>query len=63
MNSLRRETDAFELATFRTDFPTLVKALKSIARNTCCNKCQEAAFVARAALRNVGIDYETDESL
>ncbi len=26
------------------------KALESIAANTCCDKCQEAAFVARAAL-------------
>lgn len=25
-------------------------ALSSIARNTCCDKCQEAALVARAAL-------------
>jgi hypothetical protein len=25
-------------------------ALKSIARNTCCDRCQEAALVAKAAL-------------
>lgn len=28
----------------------LEAALSSIARNTCCDKCQEAALVARAAL-------------
>jgi len=27
-------------------------ALQSIAANTCCDKCQEAALVARAALEN-----------
>jgi formylmethanofuran dehydrogenase subunit E len=27
------------------------KALKEIAANICCDKCQEAALVARAALR------------
>lgn len=29
---------------------TLEAALRSIAANTCCDKCQEAALVARAAL-------------
>jgi len=29
----------------------LREALESIARNTCCDKCHEAALVARAALR------------
>lgn len=29
----------------------LREALKSIAANTCCDNCQEAALVARAALR------------
>jgi bacterioferritin-associated ferredoxin len=29
----------------------LEKALKSIAINTCCDKCQEAARVAREALQ------------
>lgn len=29
----------------------LVEALRSIAANTCCGTCQEAALVARAALR------------
>ena len=28
----------------------LREALRSIARNTCCNGCREAALVARAAL-------------
>jgi len=28
----------------------LEAALRSIAANTCCDKCQEAALVARAAL-------------
>lgn len=28
----------------------LEEALESIANNTCCEKCQEAALVARAAL-------------
>jgi hypothetical protein len=26
-------------------------ALESIAKNTCCDRCQEAALVAKAALR------------
>jgi NMD protein affecting ribosome stability and mRNA decay len=29
-------------------------ALKSIAANTCCDRCQEAALVAQAALRARG---------
>ena len=28
----------------------LIATLQSIASNTCCDKCQEAALVARAAL-------------
>jgi len=32
----------------------LEKALRSIAANTCCDKCQEAALVARAALEDKG---------
>lgn len=32
----------------------LEKALRSIAANTCCDKCQEAALVARAALAESG---------
>lgn len=30
----------------------LEAALKSIAKNTCCDKCQEAALVAREALED-----------
>jgi len=29
----------------------LREALRSIASNTCCDRCQEAALVARAALQ------------
>jgi len=29
----------------------LREALRSIASNTCCDRCQEAALVARAALK------------
>jgi hypothetical protein len=28
-----------------------LEALRSIASNTCCDRCQEAALVARAALK------------
>ena len=31
----------------------LLEALQSIAANTCCDKCQEAALVARAAIERV----------
>ena len=30
--------------------PELFEALRSIARNTCCTGCQEAALVAKAAI-------------
>lgn len=30
----------------------LQEALRSIASNTCCDKCQEAALVARVALKD-----------
>lgn len=30
----------------------LTEALESIAANTCCDRCQEAALVARAALQS-----------
>lgn len=30
-----------------------VKALESIAANTCCDSCREAALVARAALAKI----------
>jgi hypothetical protein len=32
---------------------TALDALDSIAGNTCCDRCQEAALVARAALAKV----------
>lgn len=38
VNALEAERDA------------LREALESIAANTCCDRCQEAALVARAAL-------------
>lgn len=34
----------------------LVGALKSIAKNTCCDKCQEAALVAHKALQQLPED-------
>ena len=30
--------------------PELLDALMSIAKNTCCDRCQEAALVARSAI-------------
>jgi hypothetical protein len=39
-----------ELAAARAEVARLREALGSIARNTCCDRCQEAALVARAAL-------------
>lgn len=32
----------------------LLKALQSISKNTCCDRCQEAALVARKALSDAG---------
>ncbi len=37
----------------------LEEALESIAANTCCDKCQEAALVARAALKDSEAQKET----
>lgn len=34
----------------------LVEALKSIVKNTCCDKCQEAALVAQQALQQLPED-------
>jgi hypothetical protein len=34
--------------------PDLLAALRSIAANTCCDTCREAALVARAALARIG---------
>jgi hypothetical protein len=42
--ALDREWDAEE------EIKRLREALSSIARNTCCDKCQEAALVAKQAL-------------
>jgi hypothetical protein len=39
-----------ELVQLRAERDRLREALGSIAKNTCCGKCQEAALVARAAL-------------
>ena len=38
------------IAAARAEVERLREALSSIARNTCCDRCQEAALVARAAL-------------
>ena len=35
----------------KTEIERLREALRSIASNTCCDRCQEAALVARAALK------------
>ena len=37
-------------AKLRKDVARLVNALKSIAANTCCDNCQEAALVAKEAI-------------
>jgi hypothetical protein len=39
-----------EIETLRDDNLILGRALESIAANTCCDTCQEAALVAKAAL-------------
>lgn len=39
-----------DMAALEARIAELKAALSSIARNTCCDKCQEAALVARAAL-------------
>lgn len=39
-----------EIETQAARIAELEAALLSIARNTCCDRCQEAALVARAAL-------------
>lgn len=52
---LRRHKDAVdrfeENALLTAEVMTLREALESIAANTCCDRCQEAALVAAAALR------------
>lgn len=39
-----------EIKRLRAEIERLHQALTSIARNTCCDRCQEAALVARNAL-------------
>lgn len=63
--SYARDIDAILAATQRAEpvaqsgVEGLREALESIAENTCCDRCQEAALVARAALSEV----ERDELL
>ena len=40
-----------ERDTLRAENVRLREALEAIAKNTCCNRCQEAALVARHALK------------
>jgi hypothetical protein len=39
-----------DLAVYSSEIERLRKELQSIAKNTCCDTCQEAAMVARKAL-------------
>ena len=41
-------------------FETYRIALKSIAANTCCDKCREAALVARTALASTGGEHHAE---
>ena len=43
--AMNRRARLMELA------PVMARALRFIARNTCCGTCQEAALVARQALK------------
>ena len=43
-----------DLRTLLSDLARMKAALESIAANTCCDRCQEAALVARLALRQHG---------
>jgi hypothetical protein len=47
---LRRR--AADTLTILADLERMKAALESIAANTCCDRCQEAALVARLALRH-----------
>ncbi len=53
---LRSERDVHHQATLKAmEYANRLRtALESIAKNTCCDKCQEAALVAREALREGG---------
>jgi len=51
----RRIADALERLVEVVDGPRPLRAaLESIAKNTCCDRCQEAARVARSALDKMG---------
>ena len=50
MDDMRQKRDLVE---------RLREALRSIAANTCCDRCQEAALVARAALGTLDTQAET----
>ena len=59
IQSVRDERDWFkrelekrdaEVERLRAERDALKAALQSIANNTCCDQCQEAALVAKAAL-------------
>ena len=43
------------------DMRTARVALTSIAKNTCCDGCQEAALVARDALSKIGVRFNVPE--
>jgi hypothetical protein len=48
------EEEEKENATLRAQHAALVEGLQSIAANTCCDRCQEAALVARQLLATLG---------
>ena len=43
-----------QLTALRAKLAEVEGVLRSIAVNTCCDKCQEASLVARAALASAG---------
>ena len=45
VKAMSRRARLMELA------PVMYRALQSIARNTCCGTCQEAALIAQQALK------------
>ena len=46
----RRYLEMVLTAVYEDEIKPLRKALESIAANTCCDRCQEAALVAKTAL-------------
>jgi len=55
-NPPSRETLALRIVLASADITDkLAKALESIALNTCCDRCQEAALVAREALMDLAL--------